>query len=130
MRTVITGSGLIITMIVYILAHCSIISSNARDNEVYASINQAMDYGIDVMEDIYAGLDYQPENEEMYIETLMSGFCNAVSSGIKTDGEISVFLLSADMETGRFDIAVKEEYTYPFKERSGICYCEKAAAFR
>ena len=129
-RLVITGGGLVVTIVIYVLAHCSIISSNIRDNEVYASLNQAMDYGVDVMEDIYADLDYQSEKEEIYEEALMSAFCNAVSLSVKTDGEISVFLLDADIEEGRFYIAVKEEYTYPFKGRKGVCCCEKAVAFR
>lgn len=130
MRAVITGSGLFITMVICIFIHCSIISTNIRDNEVNAGLNQAMDYAIDVMGDIYMRLDYQPENEAAYMESLMDSFCMALDKRIGTDGETSIILMSADMKAGRFDIAVKEEYTYPIKGRNGVCYCEKAFTFR
>lgn len=130
MRTVITGSGLIVTLIICILIHSSIVSANIRDNEVNAGLNQAMDYAVDVMGDIYTDLSYQPENNDAYIEALMNAFCDAVRKRIGTDGEVSVALLSNDIETGQFNIAVKEEYSYPVKGKKGICYCEKAFAFR
>lgn len=130
MRAVVTGSGLLIAMVICIFIHSSIVSTNMRDNEVNAGLNQAMDYAIDVMGDIYMRLDYQPEKKDAYMESLMNGFCTALNKRIGTDGEISIMLMSADMEAGRFDIAVKEVYSYPIKGREGVCYCEKAFAFR
>ena len=41
-----------------VLIHCSIISTNMRDNEVSNSLDKASDYAVDVMGDIYLRLDY------------------------------------------------------------------------
>lgn len=129
MRAVITGSGLVTALVLCILVHCSIISANIRDNEVYSGMNQAMDYALDVMGDVYMSMDYQPEHEEEYVEMLTEKFCMALNQRIATDGEIFVALVYADMENGRFDIVVKESYSYPLKGKKGVCCCEKAVAF-
>ena len=58
MRTVITGGGFLVVTALCVLIHCSIISTNMRDNEVSNSLDKASDYAVDVMGDIYLRLDY------------------------------------------------------------------------
>ena len=54
MRTVITGGGFLVVTALCVLIHCSIISTNMRDNEVSNSLDKASDYAVDVMGDIYS----------------------------------------------------------------------------
>ena len=62
MRTVITGGGFLVVTALCVLIHCSIISTNMRDNEVSNSLDKASDYAVDVMGDIYLRLDYSQGN--------------------------------------------------------------------
>lgn len=129
MRTVITGGGFLVVIAICIMIHCSIISTNMRDNEVSNSLDKASDYAVDVMGDIYARLDYSQGNSTEYIQELMQGFCKAVNEKIGTDGEISIQVVRADVENGNFDIIVTENYNYPMKGKKGSCSYEKAFSF-
>ena len=111
MRTVITGGGFLVVTALCVLIHCSIISTNMRDNEVSNSLDKASDYAVDVMGDIYLRLDYS-QNEK-----------------IGTDGELSVQVVKADIENGNFDIIVTEDYDYPLRGKKGSCSYEKAFSF-
>ena len=90
MRTVITGGGFLVVTALCVLIHCSIISTNMRDNEVSNSLDKASDYAVDVMGDIYLRLDYSQGNTAAYMQELIQGFCRAVNEKIGTDGELSV----------------------------------------
>ena len=129
MRTVITGSGFLVIIAICVLIHCSIISTNMRDNEVSNSLDKAADYAVDVMGDIYSRLDYSQGDTVSYTQELMQGFCRAVNEKIGTDGEISVQVVRADIENGNFDIIVTENYDYPLKGKRGSCSYEKAFSF-
>lgn len=129
MRAVITGSSLVITLILSVLIHCSIVSVNIRQNETYMGLNQAVDYGLDVMGEQYADIEYTPEKENEYIRFLMQKFCEAVNEKIMTDGQIEVRLIYADYENGRFDILVNQKYSYLFGNKKGVCSCHKAVSF-
>ena len=104
MRTVITGGGFLVVTALCVLIHCSIISTNMRDNEVSNSLDKASDYAVDVMGDIYLRLDYSQGNTAAYMQELIQGFCRAVNEKIGTDGELSVQVVKADIENGNFDI--------------------------
>jgi hypothetical protein len=129
MRTIITGSGSILIIIISVLIHCTIVGNNIRSMEVSDSLETASDYAIDVMGDIYARLDYSDENKAEYMQQLMMTFCAAVNERAGTDGEISVKLVRADLENGEFDIIVTENYDYPVKGRKGKVSCERAFRF-
>ena len=115
MRTVITGGGFLVVTALCVLIHCSIISTNMRDNEVSNSLDKASDYAVDVMGDIYLRLDYSQGNTAAYMQELIQGFCRAVNEKIGTDGELSVQVVKADIENGNFDIIVTEDYDYPLR---------------
>jgi hypothetical protein len=129
MRTIITGSGSILIIIISVLIHCTIVGNNIRSMEVSDSLETASDYAIDVMGDIYARLDYSDENKTEYMQQLMMTFCEAVNERAGTDGEISVKLVRADLEKGEFDIIVTENYDYPVKGKKGTTSCERAVRF-
>ena len=112
-----------------VLIHCSIISTNMRDNEVSNSLDKASDYAVDVMGDIYLRLDYSQGNTAAYMQELIQGFCRAVNEKIGTDGELSVQVVKADIENGNFDIIVTEDYDYPLRDKKGSCSYEKAFSF-
>ena len=76
MRTVITGGGFLVVTALCVLIHCSIISTNMRDNEVSNSLDKASDYAVDVMGDIYLRLDYSQGNTAAYMQELIQGFCS------------------------------------------------------
>ena len=121
MRTVITGGGFLVVTALCVLIHCSIISTNMRDNEVSNSLDKASDYAVDVMGDIYLRLDYSQGNTAAYMQ--------AVNEKIGTDGELSVQVVKADIENGNFDIIVTEDYDYPLRGKKGSCSYEKAFSF-
>ena len=125
MRTVITGGGFLVVIALCVLIHCSIISTNMRDNEVSNSLDNA----VDVMGDIYLRLDYSQGNTAAYMQELIQGFCRAVNEKIGTDGELSVQVVKADIENGNFDIIVTEDYDYPLRGKKGRCSYEKAFSF-
>ena len=82
--------------------------------------------------DIYADeffTTYSEDRREQIIEELVFDFCSVLKNRIASDGEIEVRLISADLETGLFQIGVTEEYTYPFGGMNGKCYYEKAYSF-
>lgn len=79
MRTVITGGGFLVVIALCVLIHCSIISTNMRDNEVSNSLDKASDYAVDVMGDIYLRLDYSQGNTAAYMQELIQGLCRAVN---------------------------------------------------
>ena len=120
MRTVITGGGFLVVTALCVLIHCSIISTNMRDNEVSNSLDKASDYAVDVMGDIYTAA---------YMQELIQSFCRAVNEKIGTDGELSVQVVKADIENGNFDIIVTEDYDYPLRGKKGSCSYEKAFSF-
>ena len=103
MRTVITGGGFLVVTALCVLIHCSIISTNMRDNEVSNSLDN--------------------------MQELIQGFCRAVNEKIGTDGELSVQVVKADIENGNFDIIVTEDYDYPLRGKKGSCSYEKAFLF-
>lgn len=129
MRAVITGSSLILALILCILIHCSIVNGNIRENETNAGLNQAVDYGLDIMEEQYADMEYIPGRENEYTQILMQQFCKAVNEKIMTDGQIEVNLIYSDYEKGKFDILVKQKYSYLFGDKKGECSCHKAVTF-
>lgn len=100
-----------------------------RDNEVANGLDKAADYAMDVMCDVYSDTSYNASNSTQYVTALMQTFCDAVNEKIGTDGEITVRVVEASVDTGRFDIIITEDYTYPFRARKGCCSCEKALAF-
>jgi hypothetical protein len=129
LRTVITGSGSVLIIIIAVLIHCAIVGNNMRDIEVANSLETASDYAIDVMSDIYAHTDYYGGNKTAYMQQLMAAFCTAVNERIGTDGDISVKLIKADLDSGEFDIIVTENYDYPLKGKKGVTSCERAVRF-
>ena len=72
---------------------------------------------------------YSEDRREQIIEELVFDFCSVLENRIASDGQIEVRLISADLETGLFQIGVTEEYTYPFGGMNGKCYYEKAYSF-
>lgn len=129
MRAIITSSSFLVVIAICVLIHCSIISTNMRDNEVANGLDKAADYAMDVMSYVYSDTSYNASNSTQYVTALMQTFCDAVNEKIGTDGEITVQVVEASVDTGRFDIIITEDYTYPFRARKGRCSCEKALAF-
>lgn len=129
MRAIITSSSFLVVIAICVLIHCSIISTNMRDNEVANGLDKAADYAMDVMSDVYSDTSYNASNSTQYVTALMQTFCGAVNEKIGTDGEITVQVVEASVDTGRFDIIITEDYTYPYRARKGRCSCEKALAF-
>lgn len=127
MRTIITSSGLVVILAICIVIHCCIINNNMRDNEVYNSLDQATDYAIDVIDDIYAAPEFNLNKSDQYLTDIMSAYCNAINQKIGTDGEIKIQLVEADIENGTFEIIVTEEYSYKVKGlKKGTCTCDKS----
>ena len=132
MRGVVTCGGLIVITAIIIMIHATITGNNIRRGEVERGLDSSIDYAFDRLGDIYADeffTTYSEDRREQIIEELVFDFCNVLENRIASDGEIEVRLISADLETGLFQIGVTEEYTYPFSGMNGKCYYEKAYSF-
>ena len=53
-----------------------------------------------------------------------------LNSAVKTEGDITVSLAEADVDDGRFDFFVKQEYTYSFGQKKGVCVCQRAVLLK
>lgn len=126
MRVVVNCSGLFVIMTIIILIHTSIINKNVRDMEINYSLASAMDYALDVMKSEYSSMEYDKGNEQQCVDKLLHSFCVNFERVIGTDGDIEVFIISADVEQGFFEIVVEETYTYSFRGRKGKAVCERA----
>ena len=132
MRGVVTCGGLIVITAIIIMIHATITGNNIRRGEVERGLDSSIDYAFDRLGDIYADeffTTYSEDIREQIIEELVFDFCSVLENRIASDGEIEVRLISADLETGLFQIGVTEEYTYPFGGMNGKCYYEKAYSF-
>ncbi len=132
MRGVVTCGGLIVITAIIIMIHATITGNNIRRGEVERGLDSSIDYAFDRLGDIYADeffTTYSEDRREQIIEELVFDFCSVLKNRIASDGEIEVRLISADLETGLFQIGVTEEYTYPFGGMNGKCYYEKAYSF-
>lgn len=129
MRTVITGGGIVVLVMLMLFIQSSVISRNMRDNEVDSGLESAADYALDCMEEVYRQMDYDESQTEAYITQLINVFCTALDEMISTDGDITVSVVRADLETGTFDLIVEESYSYGFRGRKGKSCCERAVTF-
>ncbi len=129
MRSVITISATCMSILLFILINNAIISMNMRNNEVNAGIENAVDYAIDVLDDIYANYNYTQENKEQYINEMMNVFCKSLNEKINTDGDITVDLTNCDLDKGKIDIKITEEFSYNFLNKKGRVACERSVTF-
>lgn len=128
MRTVISGSGLLIICALIMLSHCMIINNSIRREEVNQSLDSSMDYAYDVMRDMYGDVNftkYADEQREELINQLMNKFCEVLSKRVKSDGKLTVKLIECDLESGLFQIGVMEEFRVPLSRKKNACYYEK-----
>ena len=129
MRVIITGGGLLTVLALFIVINCTVVSRNARDNEVSSGLDSAVDYAVDIMGQQYRQADYGTRTEQEVLEDIMRAFCSALKERITTDGEMNVRLLSANLREGLIHIQVMEEYKYQMSGKVGRCSCEKTYRF-
>ncbi len=129
MRSVITISATCMSILLFILINSAIISINMRNNEVNIGMENAVDYAIDVLDDVYARYDYTPDNKDEYINTIMNVFCKSLNEKINTDGDITVNVVNYDLDKGKIDIKIIEEFSYHFLNRKGSIACERSVTF-
>lgn len=132
MRGIVTCSGLVISMAMIIIIHCVITGNNIRRMEVNRGTDTAMDYAYDSMYDIYADINftqYDESHKNEIVTNLMHRFCETLRTRIKSDGNIEVRLIYADLERGLFQIGVTQEYGYSFGNKRKSYYYEKTYSF-
>ncbi len=129
MRSVITISATCIGILLFILINNVIISMNMRNNEVNTGMENAIDYAIDILDDVYAGYDYTSSNKNEYIDTIMNVFCKALNEKINTDGNITVSVANYDLDKGGLDIKITEDFSYNFLNKKGKVTCERSVTF-
>ena len=128
MRTIITGSGLIISLTLIILIHCSIIDLNLRHIEVSRSLDNAMDYSFDKLQDIYAAdslINLNEDEKEGITNNIMSYFCKCLQSQLTSNAELEVKLLYLDYTSGTMQIGVKEKFRFISGLAASYCSYEK-----
>lgn len=129
MRIVISSSGLFVMITLIILIHISILNKSVRDEEANAGLSSSMDYALDVMGDMYKKMDYEVEEADEYMNLLIQEFCSNLEERIGSDGELTISVIKADIQTGTFEIVVEEAYDYAFQGRKGTTRCERAVLF-
>ena len=120
MRVIIGGSSLAVLLALIIVIHTSVINKSVREDEINRGLENATDYA-------YIQAD---DNDDTYITQLMEFFCMTLNSAVKTEGDITVSLAEADVDDGRFDFLVKQEYTYSFGQKKGVCVCQRAVLLK
>lgn len=127
MRAAITGSTLMVSVLLIILIHCTIIGNNARESEISSGLNNSMDYAYDKMLDMYSEEDFAQNitDESVIMAELMEYFCFYLQYRLGSNGEVKVQLLYTDLDTGTFQVRATEYFTYPFLQRTGTCMFEK-----
>ena len=128
MRVIIGGSSLAVLLAIIVI-HTSVINKSVREDEINRGLENATDYAIDVCSSYYRYIQAD-DNDDTYITQLMEFFCMTLNSAVKTEGDITVSLAEADVDDGRFDFLVKQEYTYSFGQKKGICVCQRAVLLK
>lgn len=144
MRVVITAGNLMVSLMLIIVIHTSLIGQNVRDNEVNASLNSSMDYAFDKMNSYHSDEKYKQyfsydastgnwiisDNDREKIEDdLMTEFCLILSAQKKSDADISVELINIDISKGIFEVKVTEKFPYYFGNKTGKCSYQKSYKF-
>ena len=129
MRSVITISATCIGILLFILINNVIISMNMRNNEVNTGMENALEYARYILDDVSAGYDYTASNKNEYIDTIMNVFCKALNEKINTDGNITVSVANYDLDKGRLDIKITEDFSYNFLNKKGKVTCERSVTF-
>lgn len=132
MRSFVGASTLMVVTALIILCHCAIISKNVREYEVHSGLESAMDRALDEMQDYYSDLRYNEDGtfdgitEEEIVSDCIEVFCNSLNEGIFTDGDFEVYVIEANVLQGKFDIVVKQSYSYKFMGLKGKTLSERA----
>lgn len=84
---------------------------------------------INFMGDMYKKMDYEVEEADEYMNLLIQEFCSNLEERIGSDGELTISVIKADIQTGTFEIVVEEAYDYAFQGRKGTTRCERAVLF-
>lgn len=129
MRIVVSSSGLFVMITLIVLIHTSILNKSVRDEEANAGLSSSMDYALDRMGDMYKAMDYEAGEEDEYTNILLQEFCNNLEERIGSDGDLTISIIRADIQTGTFEIVVEETYEYAFKGKKGTTRCERAVVF-
>lgn len=127
MRVIVSGSGILVICVLIIMIHTTVLDKSVREAEINYGLENAVDYALDITSEYY--IKYSGQDEEEYISNLLYVFCQAVNNAVGTDGEITVSLAAADIETGTFDFIVEEKYSRMLSENKGVCVCERAVTF-
>ena len=59
----------------------------------------------------------------------MNVFCKALNEKINTDGNITVSVANYDLDKGRLDIKITEDFSYNFLNKKGKITCERSVTF-
>mgnify|MGYP000008928192 FL=1 len=147
MRTTITTSTLLVSLVIIVLIHCTLIGHNARENEISSGLNSSIDYAYGKMMDYYEDKEfidkyvetdpfgfakYDENNKLIFkidVETvkkeLVNKFCEILQQRLGSDGKIKVQVLYMDLDEGTFQVNVTEYYAYPLSSKTGACMYEK-----
>ena len=128
MRTLISGSGLLIGLVLTIAIHMIIINQNIRNTEVSNGLDMAMEVSMEQLASQYRQGIWDDNSQEQMINDFMSQLMENLANRIQSDGSVSAGLLYADLNKGIISVCVKEEFSYHLFGKSGIC--EKVRTYR
>lgn len=117
MKTNVVAFGLCLIVVLCLMIHVSVTKRTSVENEVYDSLEQAIDQSLEV-------INTKPykvtSNEELLAE-----FNKALLLNVASDSEVSVKVYGVDYEQGYIDVEVREKFVYGNRE-NGVVMCRKS----
>lgn len=117
MKTNVVLFGLCIVVVLCLMIHVSVTKKTSIENEVYDSLEQAIDQSLEV-------INTKPykvlSNEELVAE-----FNKALLLNVVSDSEVSVKVYGVDYKQGYIDVEVSGKFVYG-NGKEGVVKCRKS----
>lgn len=117
MKTNVVAFGACIIVVLCLMINVSVTKRTSMENEVYDSLEQAIDQSLEV-------INIKPykvvSNEELVAE-----FNKALLLNVASDSEVSIKVYGSDYEQGYIDVEVSEKFAYG-NGKEGVVRCRKS----
>jgi hypothetical protein len=117
MKTNVVAFGLCIVVVLCLMIHVSVTKRTSIENEVYDSLEQAIDQSLEVINT----KPYQVVSDE----ELVAEFNKALLLNAASDSEVSVKVYGVDYKQGYIDVEVSGKFVYG-NGKEGVVKCRKS----
>lgn len=106
-----------IVLVLCVIINYSITKKTSIENEVYDSLEQAIDQSLEMINT--KPYEYKSDEE------LVSEFCKAVELNINSDSKISIKVYRVDYKEGYLDVELSEEFVHG-NGKKAVVKCRKS----